>query len=74
LSAEGAVTKGTVMHGNIAYDTLMPYPMPYPRTLVTTFQAKKGKTIDVRIGDQFGLQFPDGLRVFRGTNEKLRKK
>ncbi len=45
--------------------------IPIPTSAVPTLPftwlcAKKGTIIDVRVGDQFSLEFPDGLRVFRG--------
>lgn len=60
------VTRDGIIHGtrnnqNISYDT----SVDYPRFLSTLFLGKKGKAVDVRVGDQFSLEFSDGLRVFR---------
>ncbi len=60
-----------VSHGGVIASKRHGQNIPIPTSAVTTLPftwlcAKKGTIIDVRVGDQFSLEFPDGVRVFRG--------
>ncbi|MBS1953350.1 MAG: hypothetical protein JST89_04135 [Cyanobacteria bacterium SZAS-4] len=64
LASHGGVIHYIRNGDNLSYDTATESPH-MPTLLTSAFIAKKGKVIDVKVGDQFKLEFLEGLKVKR---------